>query len=283
MQDIELNTYLRSDLKYALKNAAIGIYVLLFLIILALLSGKAQAKTIYYGKKPQTVRLTASEPTLFKFPLEVKNVLRADKFSVKPASEEDPNYAMLSIEPRFTQGESEVLFLLADGQTVPLKLTVVPKTAAASSSYTFESQEDAEPEKEDESDSNSSVEVNLLKSMIRGEQVNGYRISSMSRDIPSKGNGEIKLVGLYQGQSLTGFIFKVKNTSYRKNLYIDVRDLTIGSKGMSVLSQIDDSDIAPKGKEDSETFLRVVAKTGSSSSNLIVPMKDVAPPTGSSK
>lgn len=275
--ECEMNTCLRSDLGEALRSAAVGFYILLFFILVAFLSNVAEAKTIYYGKKAQTVRLTAGVPTLFKFPLEVKNVMRAERFSVKPASEDDPNYAYLSIEPRFTQGDSEVLFLLADGQTVTLRLLVVSKNAQASTSYTFESEEDAtdSPNKEEDPDSNSTVEVSLLKAMVQGHQMNGYKISSMNRDIESKGNGEIKLVGVYQGSDLTGYIFRVKNTSYKKELHLDVRDLSIG-KGKSVLSQIDDNTLAPKGKPESETFLRVVAKTGTTSSNLIVPMKEAS-------
>lgn len=275
MQEEFFKPTLKSDMRQALTNAAIGLYVLLFILFLLVLGGRAEAKTVYFGKGPVTVRVTAGAPTLFRFEKEVKNILRGQRFNIKPASEDSPNYAILSVEPRFSSGTSEVLYLLADGQTVSVRQVIVPETSHADTEYTFQQQDDAQDSTDEKSDAESGTpEVALLKNMIRSDQVNGYKITVMNRVIDVGIKAEVLLVRLYQGQQLTGYVFKVKNGSYSKELSFDVRNLAIGKPNLAVLSQIDDATLAPRGKPGVETYLRVVAKSGSSSNGLIVPMSE---------
>lgn len=274
MMESNSNDYLRSDLREALQSAAIGIYVLLFLILLALYSQNADAKTIYFGNEATAIRVSAGMPTLLRFPKEVKNILRGDRFTIKPASEESPNYSVLSIEPRFSSGSSEVLFLLADGQTISLKITIVSKDISASTNYIFEPREESDSKEDVEENKSTTGEVDLLKQIIRGDKPIGYSVTDLSREIENEGPIKIKLVRLYQSNQFTGYVFKLKNESYKKEIQIDVRNLAIGKPNLAILSQIDEATLSKDGKLGSETYLRVVTKSGSSSRNLIIPMKD---------
>ena len=271
--------YIKSDMQKALAHAAVGIYILLFVIgaMVLFLGRNAEAKTIFYGKKTVTVPVTAGVPTLFRFGKEVKNILRAQRFTIKPASEDSPNYAILSVVPLMSSGSNEVLYLLADGQTVSVKQVIVPETAHADSEYTFEAQDESVSSDEKSDAESGTPEVVLLKTMFRGEQLNGYKITAMNRSLDLGIKADAILMRLYQGSSLTGYVIKVKNGSYSKQLAIDIRRLTIGKPNLAVLSQIDDSELAPRGKDGSETYLRVVTKSGSTSSNLIVPMSESEP------
>lgn len=281
MQEDHLKHYMRYDTRRALEHAAKGLYVLLALLgLLVLFLGRhAEAKTVYYGKAPVAVKVASGVPTLFRFGKEVKNILRGQRFTIKPASEESPNYAILSVEPRFSQGSSDVLYLLADGSTVTVRQIIVPESASADSEYTFTPKDD-EPEPsanaEEASPNSGSPDVSLLKAMIRGDQVNGYRLSAMNRSLELGLKADAELIRLYQGQDLTGFVIRLKNSSYTRELAVDVRNLSIGRKNLAVLSQIDSATLSPRGKPGAETYLRVVAKSGATSSALIVPMQEAS-------
>ena len=75
---------------------------------------------------------------------------------------------------------------------------------------------------------------------------------------------------------LFGYVFKVKNDSSFNELSIDVRNVAIDKPNLAVLSQIDESALAVKDHPGCETYLRVIAKSGSNSSGLIVPMRSEA-------
>ena len=195
-----LRDYLSRDTRQVLISAAIGIYVLLAITILmlAVYGNTAQAKTVFYGKEPVTVRVTAGAPTLFRFDKPVKNILRGDRFTIKPASEDSPNYSVLSVEPRFSTGSSEVLYLLADSETVSVKQVIVPDTVHADSEYSFEAKEEPASATDDktEGEADGSPEVSLLKSMIRGDQVSGYKITALNRNIDVGIKAQVALIRL---------------------------------------------------------------------------------------
>ena len=104
------------------------------------------------------------------------------------------------------------------------------------------------------------TEVELLKAMVRDDEVSGYAVSHTSEYRSSKDGVEIELVRIYKGSPFNGYVFRLANTNSRKNVALDVRHVTVGEPNQAVLSQSDEAILYPKGKGTYQTFLRVVSK-----------------------
>lgn len=229
-----------------------------FLFISLLLSLSAQARVIYYGSETETITLSYGGPTIFRFNQEVKTISQASKFQIKPADDQEPNYAVLSVKPRFTRGENKVTFLLADGAVINARLVIVPKALPEKidSFYDFKPKESLI--EKNESESNVS-ELELMKAMMKWDQVAGYNVKVISRSINTGVSGvSAKLVRVYTGPKYNGYIYKISNDS--KHTYnIDIRNLSLGRINLALLSQVDQNVLKPK----KDTFLQVVAKPSS--------------------
>ena len=89
-------------------------YVLMsWMLGVAAVSGSAEARTIYFGTDTEIVPLIYGGPTILRFPMEVRTISQAQKFEITPTSADSPNYAVLSANPRFTSGSSDVAFILS--------------------------------------------------------------------------------------------------------------------------------------------------------------------------
>lgn len=250
---------------------SIGLYFIFVVFFALLLSSRAEAKTVIYGSGTEQVRIKYGAPTVFRFQKAVQTITGAGRLQVEPANKLDPNYKILSVVPRFTNGVNEVTFFLTDNSVVRTKILVSPSDPAADSFYDFKGRDS-----DDIADENAPpmTEVELLKAMYRSEGIPGYKLVRTSQSFPSKnGNGSVELLRIYQGNPFNGYVFKVRNTSWRKNLEIDVRHITVGNPNMAILSQSDESTLFPKGKGVNETLVRVVAKNTSSSRDVVLAME----------
>jgi hypothetical protein len=258
-------------LQKAIVVLSLGLYFTFVVFFALLLSSRAEAKTVVYGSGTEQIRIKYGAPTVFRFQKAVQTITGAGRLQVEPANKLDPNYKILSVVPRFTNGVNEVTFFLTDNSVVRTKILVSPNDPAADSFYDFKGRDS-----DDIADENAPpmTEVELLKAMYRSESIPGYKLVRTSQGFPSKnGNAKVELLRIYQGNPFNGYVFKIRNTSWRKNLEIDVRHITVGNPNMAILSQSDESTLFPKGKGVNETHVRVVAKNTSSSRDVILAME----------
>lgn len=246
--------------------------IFIVLAMVFLLVARAEAKIIVYGTGAEQVRIKHGGPTIFRFPKAVQTISGASKLQIKPANASDPSYTDLEVTPRFTNGVNEVIFFLVDKSVVRTKIIVSPNDPAADGLYDFKSSESAEAG--DSENAPAISEVELLKAMVRDDTVSGYKINRVSQGFPSKNpSARAELIRIYRGSPFNGYVFKLINTSWKKNVEVDVRHLTVGDPNLAILSQSDETILYPKGKGVSETLVRVVAKNTSSSSDVILAME----------
>ena len=233
-----------------------------------------EAKTIYYGSEAETVTLSYGGPTIFRFNEPVKTISQASKFNIKPADTKDPNYSILSITPVFTRGKTKVSFILANGVVVHTKMVIVSKSIPekTDSFYDFLPKENL-IEKSTKGSNVSDLE--LMKAMIRQDNVVGYKIRNLVRTV----NTDIKeihakLVRVYTGSKYNGYVFEIQNKS-SKRYAINLTNLTLGSPNVALLSQVDHKVLGNKNKKDNVTYLRVVSKPSSVYYNVSLPVASV--------
>ena len=264
------------------RTVAVTLYLVLFAIFALFLVRNAEAKVVSYGSATEQVRIKHGGPTIFRFPKAVQTITGASRLQIKPANDADPSYTVLAVTPRFTNGVNEVAFFLTDGSVVRTKILVSPNDPAADGLYDFKSKDAL-----DSADSENAPvisEVELLKAMVRDDVVSGYKVSRVSEPISSKQNSaNVELIRIYRGSPFNGYVFKVTNTSWKKNVDVDARHITVGEPNLAILSQSDDPVIFPKGKGVHQTLVRVVAKNTASSRDVILAMEAEEPQANSKK
>lgn len=231
----------------------------------------AQAKTITYGSGPELVRIKHGGPTVFRFAKAVQTITGASHLQIKPANDADPSYMVLSVTSRFTNGTNDVAFFLTDGSVVKAKIVVSPNDASADSYYDFKSHETLNAS--DTENVPVISEIELLKAMARNDSVSGYKVTQASESFPSKSGVDVELIRIYKGSPFNGYVFRLTNTNWRKNVEVDVRHVTVGEPNLAILSQSDEAILYPKGKGVHQTLLRVVAKNTASSRDVILAME----------
>lgn len=244
---------------------------------------EAFAKAVYYGSMPEQVRVKHGGSTIFRFPKAVQTITGAGRLTIKPANDADPSYTTLAVTPRFTNGLNEVAFFLADGTVVKTKILVSPNDPAADSFYEFKPKDGMDSDQADPNAPKIS-EVELLKAMVRDDDVTGYKVSRFSSDMPSKLQAaSIELIRVYKGNPFNGYVYRVTNTSWRKIVEVDVRHINVGEPNLAILAQSDEDRIFPKGKGVHQTLVRVVAKNTSSSRDVIFAMEAQEPEASASQ
>ena len=232
-----------------------------------------EARTIHYGSEIEKVTLIYGGPTIFRFDEEVQTISQASRFQIEPADTQNPNYAVLAITPRFTKGKAKISFILANGVVVNTKMVILPKATPeqTNSFYDFLPKKHLIESPRNVKGSQIS-DLELMKAMIRQDEVLGYKSRPLSRNVRTGIRGvSAKLVRLYTGPKYNGYVFKVKNQS-KKKYTIDLTNLTFGKPNMALLSQVDHKTINPKQKNRNSTLFRVVAKPTSVYYNLSLPM-----------
>lgn len=240
--------------------------------------GIAEARTIFFGSETENITLVFGGTTLFRFPGEVRTISQANRFEITPANGDSPNYSLLSVRPRFSSGSSDVVFLLADGTTIKTKLTVISKAVPekTDSIYEFKSKENVVDGSDEGKATASLSEIELMKAMLRGDEVAGYEVRSQSRSISPGFKGvSTRLVRIYTGNQFNGYVFELTNTTKSQKLFINIQNLTLGEPNVAILSAVDRPVLDPPGKGESKTFLRIVAKPTSVYNQLILPVQTV--------
>lgn len=274
------------ELKELFKNASFRIaaifYLISVLVLGLLIVTKAEAKVVAYGTQVEQIRIKYGGPTIFRFSKAVQTITGASRLQISPANDRDPTYTDLSVTPRFTNGVNDVTFFLIDKSVVRTRIIVSPNDPAADSLYDFRSRDSLEGG--DDEAALKISEVELLKAMVKDEAVSGYKVHQVSQSVSSKNpNARVELVRIYKGSPFNGYVFKVVNTSWRKNVEVDVRHVSVSEPNLAILSQSDETVLYPKGKGVSETLVRVVAKNTASSSDVILAMESDDPKSDAKK
>jgi hypothetical protein len=269
------------------KSVRITAYIVGWLppLILACFStaSSANARDVYYGKSKETVVVPFGVETLFRFPMEVKTITEANRFEILPANTEEPDYSVLKVKPRMSEGSADVTFLLSDGSIARTQLVISNKpNLKRDSIYDFKPSDDllnsnpslAEPVSGVKHDAMAISELDLLRAMIRGENVSGFDVSHYSLNIPI-GSPYLtaQLTKVYRGRDLNGYVYKLQVDGSGHSYEVDLKALAIGHPNLAVLSQIDRKVIGGSKSEERESFLRIIAKPGSSASKVILPVE----------
>ncbi|PIP94750.1 MAG: hypothetical protein COW00_02315 [Bdellovibrio sp. CG12_big_fil_rev_8_21_14_0_65_39_13] len=230
---------------------------------------KCEARTIYYGSETETVTVSYGAETIFRFNESVKTISRASRFTIAPSDSNNPDYAVLSVTPRFTRGVGKVTFLLANGAVVTTKIVTVLKELPEK----VENFYDFLPKKsliEKEANAGPAIsDLELMKAMIRWEEIVGIKERSLIRTVMT-GNADLsaKLVRVYTGAKFNGYVFKIRNLSKKKEYAVGIRSLSLGRPNQALLSQVDKKLLKP----NEATFLRIVAKPTSIYYNVNLPV-----------
>ncbi len=247
-------------------------FIPLFLFVFLLLESTAQARTVYYVSSTETVRLVYGGSTIFRFEKPVRTISQAASFSIRPVDEENPNYAMLSVEPRFTKSDSRVSFILSDGSIVNTRLVVVPTESKEKADSVYDFKSESTLLKQTES-SSPIGKMDLMKALIRGDFVAGYSIKDLSMVVPTGMKGvEATLTRIYSGQEFNGYIFRIENQSDENKIEIDIRKLKIGQPNLALFSSIDRDVLGPKGSSRNSALLKIIAKPASVASEVVLPI-----------
>ena len=268
--EMKMRTDIRCDWGDAIGNILMSVYLVFLFMGVVFISQYTFAKDVVYGSTYEQVRITYGPSTIFRFPKAIKTIAGAGHLQIDPVNK--GAYSSLSITPKFTNGTYEVTFFLADRTFVRTKILVNPKDPAADTFYDFKPRDSV-----DGAENENAVvltEVDLLKAIYRGDDVPGYKVLKVSQSFLVKvANAQAELTRIYQGKPFNGYVFKVRNTSSRKNLELDVRHITVGDPSLAILSQSDEVVLFPKGKGVNETIVRVVTKNTASSRDVVLAME----------
>jgi hypothetical protein len=112
-----------------------------------------------------------------------------------------------------------------------------------------------------------------LRAMIRGESVSGFDVSHYSLNIPiGSPNLTAQLTKVYRGKDLNGYVYLLKVEGSGPFYEVDLKALALGHPNLAVISQIDRKIIGGNQPEERESFLRIIAKPGTSASKVILPV-----------
>jgi len=242
----------------------------------------AEARDVYYGKAKETVLIPFGVETLFRFPIEVKTITEANRFEIRPANPEEPDYSVLVVKPRMSEGSADVTFLFSDGSVARTQLIISNKpNLKRDSIYDFKPKDDllvsnpnlAEPSSNAKHDPMTISELDLMRAMIRGESVSGFDVSHYSLNIPiGSPNLTAQLTKVYRGKDLNGYVYLLKVDGSGHFYEVDLKALALGHPNLAVVSQIDRKVIGGNQPDDRESFLRIIAKPGTSASKVILPV-----------
>lgn len=253
-------------------------YLFLMIFVFAgSLSSVAEAREVLFGKGKESISVPFGVETLFRFPSEVKTVTDAGRFEIRPASHEEPDYSVLLVKPRMAEGMNDVTFLLADGATVKTQLLITRNTTGKRDSVIdfrpYSGLQETDPSGAPKKDPLVVSELDLMRGMIRGDRVTGFDSQNHDISIPLKTESvTARLVKRYLGKDVNGYIYELENHSSSKVVTLDLRALSIGSPNLAVLAQVDRATLSGKDVEERRTYLRVVARPGASSREMILPV-----------
>lgn len=261
-------------------------YLFLVLSLLTLLillrTQHAQARDIVFGKAKETLAVSFGVDTLFRFPMEVKTITEAQRFEIRVANTEEPDYSVLRVKPRFSEGVSDVTFVLSDGSVIRTQLVISNKSNLKKDSiYDFKPKDEllgTNPNLLDNRAPLSISELDLLRSMIAGDRISGFEVRKMNQVIPladakleAAAIPKVTLVKSYTGSQINGFVYRIECAEKEQSLSLHIENLSIGQPNLALLSQSNKDFLECDSAENRETFIRVVTKPGASFRKFILP------------
>lgn len=252
------------------------LYLSIFSILLSL---TANAKDIYYGSAPELVKV--SQETIFRFHKQVRTISQAQRFEIKPADPNDPDYSVLSVRPRFSKGTSKVAFVLSDGTIATLKLRIVKGKRSSREPFY-----DLKPKSMliERTEKNLPVitVMDFMKSMDRDDNIVGYKRKITDSWVSTgliKGV-KARLVRTYTGKEYKGFVIELKNRYRTKKYKIEADKLKFKGASLAIITLVDNDLLHPKSKGAHKTLLKVVAKPSASIGDLVLPISVVVEKKG---
>lgn len=250
----------------------------LFTFFTIVLTAKtAEARLVVFGQARETVPVAFGVETLFRFPMEVKTVTEANRFEIKPSNTEEPDYSVLAVKPRMSEGAADVTFILSDGSVIRTQLVISNRpNLKRDSIYDFKPKDElasTNPNLAEKRDPLIVSELDLMRAMIRGERVSGFDFSRTSQSL-SVGSPHLSatLVKIYSGKDVNGYVYILKTDGGDRVFEIDLKGLAIGQPNLAVLAQADRLQVGGSQADDRQTVLRIVAKPGASSHRVILPV-----------
>lgn len=247
------------------------------LFIMSALATSAFGRQVYYGSETESVSIAYGGPTIFRFNEPVKTISQASRYNIGPADAENPNYSVISVTPRFSEGSDKITFILADGAVVNVKVTTSSKATPerTDSFYDFKPKENLLESLDKNQDAAVLSELDLMKAMIRGDSVTGYKMEPVSRLVSTGvANISARLIRLYTGPKYNGYIFKIKNQDAKNKYLVNLEKLTLGQPSTAMLSQVDHKMLGTTDK-DNFAYLRIVAKPTSIYHNVYLPIAPI--------
>ncbi|NRA46112.1 MAG: hypothetical protein HRU09_14260 [Oligoflexales bacterium] len=234
----------------------------------------AIAKTMFYGSERENLTVSYETETLFRFDEEVKTITQAENFEIKPADAENPDFRIISVRPRTPTAHANLTFILANDNIVNIRLTTVKSTLHATTNTFY----DLKAKKEQLSPSfgkpqgSNVTEVELMKAMIRKDNIVGYNIRNLNQNVRTGIKGvSAKLLTVYTGPMFHGYIFKIINQQEKSSVAIDIKSLLFGRPNIALLSQVDQSIV----ETNKETLLRIVSKPSSTFRAVTLPISPI--------
>ena len=245
----------------------------LAILVSLLISQFASGKTIYFGSATETVPISQGTETILRFDEPVKMISNAANFIIKPADGENPDFAVLTVEPRSSSGKSDAVFILVNGEKARLKLSIVPEESRVQtdSVYDIKSRK-ALVESGAESAPNIG-RIDLMTAMIRNDQVSGYEISVLRREVEGMHQARVILDRLYNGAEFKGYVYEIENLSPQNTLQVDIRMLEFGKPNQAVLAYSDLDQLGAAKSPTSKTRLIVVTKPTATYREAILPVR----------
>lgn len=245
----------------------------LFLIaplLFSFYSSAEEVKDVLFGTSTEEIVVPFGEPTILKFEKRVVGYPESSSYTIRVEDEELPDYTTLVIIPRFTTGSEKINFTLEDKKIARVRFKTEMNSSKTFKELTYElrSKSHLDPKR-----APAIGEVDLLKAMVKDNNVSGFKRKKVSKVVKSQKRGvSSKLVRTYEGRNMNGYVFKITNHLSRNKVKIDVRKFFIGRPNLAILSQSDHAVLYPKKKGVNETFVRIVAKPSARYSNMKLPM-----------
>jgi len=249
----------------------------------AFLGAPAQARTIWFGDKAETLEIRYGKATVLRFEAKVSSVQNAEKFEVAPLNDQAPNYAEMSVKPRSTASPDTVTFHLVNGSVAMLRLTPVsgPRAETLETFHIVKKRQDLALEKSSPSEllaestegGESDEKVELMKALILGSKIRGYQIRNVEKVLATGLEGvDAILLRVYAGKELNGYVFKLTNKASKSKYEVDIRRLRIGEPNLALMSQVDRKVIEPESTGKNIAYLTIVALPSSLSRDVVLPV-----------
>ena len=175
------------------------------------------------------------------------------------------------------RSSADVTFLLSDGTPIRTQLVVATRSNIKRDSiYDFKPHADlgdTNPNMKDHPDPMVISELDLMRAMIKGDQVAGFNAENYSKPISlGSPNLTAELKRVYRGHDMNGYVYILRTGLKERAFEISLDSLAIGQPNLAILAQVDRTVIGGQTQEEREAYLRVVARPGASSQRIILPV-----------